>query len=98
MPFATHFLLSCRVLGRGVENAFLIHAEKLAHKKGYVDILGEYIATKKNAQVENFYINEGFEQIPDSGIKADKVFCYKFPRGISKEPGYFKEIISDVTK
>jgi len=91
-------LLSCRVLGRGVEDAFLIHAEKLAFKKDCVDIIGEYYKTKKNAQVENFYGNKGFEQISDCETNADRVFCYKFSRGIPDVPGYFKEVTSEVTE
>lgn len=54
-------LLSCRVLGRGVENIFIIEALKLAKSRGCTEVIGEYYPTAKNAQVKNFFSKQGFE-------------------------------------
>lgn len=55
------FLMSCRVLGRGVETAFLAAISEDAAAAGAASIFGKYIATPKNAQVADFYPRHGFE-------------------------------------
>lgn len=55
------FLLSCRVIGRGVENAFLGFAQALLLERGAAQVLGEYLPTKKNGLAANFYRDCGFE-------------------------------------
>jgi FkbH-like protein len=54
------FLMSCRVLGRGVEKAFLGTICEQAQAAGAKAIGGEFIRSAKNAQTENFYENCGF--------------------------------------
>jgi len=61
------FLLSCRVMGRTVETAFLGYIAKQARKAGIQYILGEYIPTKKNIPVKDFYHQQGFESITETG-------------------------------
>lgn len=55
------FLLSCRVVGRGIEQAFLhfICMEAKADKAG--KLIGRYLPTRKNRMVENFYTHENFD-------------------------------------
>jgi FkbH-like protein len=54
-------LLSCRVIGRGAE-ALLVHAvAKLARDRGAAELVGEYLPSKRNSQVANFYARLGFE-------------------------------------
>lgn len=57
------WLMSCRVLKRGMEQAMLNvlveHAKQLNCKK----IIGYYFPTKKNSMVVNLYRNFGFEEI-----------------------------------
>lgn len=48
------FLLSCRVIGRNVETAFLNWIVKQARKEGKAHILAELIVTPKNAAVQKF--------------------------------------------
>ena len=90
------FLLSCRVIGRGVESAFLVHALKLAKKRGCKVIIGEYYATRKNKQVEHFYKNHGFEEIITNPSSADGCFQYKLETELKPEPEFFKKIHSDI--
>ena len=54
------FLLSCRVMGRTVENAFLAVA---AREVGASRLRGEYLPTAKNAPVKDLYQRLGFERI-----------------------------------
>jgi len=54
------FLLSCRVLGRGIENAFLSFILKEARREGADNLVGEYVPSSKNAQVDSFYKNQNF--------------------------------------
>lgn len=60
-------LMSCRVLGKGVENAFIRIVLYLLRKKGFQTITGQYIKTSKNSQTANFYPNNGFELIEHNG-------------------------------
>ena len=63
------FLLSCRVLGRGVEDV-LLHATAIqAEALGYRRLHGTYAATARNQAVSTFYPDHGFSRQPgdDSG-------------------------------
>jgi FkbH-like protein len=54
------FLMSCRVLGRGVEKAFLEAICQSAGAAGGKRITGEFIRSAKNALAEKFYETCGF--------------------------------------
>ncbi len=60
------FLLSCRALGRGIENAFLIHVINSTQARGIKILKGEYIPTVKNKQAAEFYKKHGFTNSKDS--------------------------------
>lgn len=58
------FLMSCRVIGRDVEKAFLIKIMKDVYSKNKVNLFyGIFVPTKKNSQVKNFYLNNGFKKV-----------------------------------
>jgi FkbH-like protein len=59
------FLLSCRVIGRGLETALLAHIARRAYDDGARQIMGEYIPTKKNGVCSNFYPDNGFEVVSE---------------------------------
>jgi len=61
------FLLSCRALGRKVEEALLAHVLMIASHKGCVSVIGSYIPTPKNMQVADFYRKCGFERVENQG-------------------------------
>ena len=63
-------LLSCRALGRGIEDIFLSHLAAEVHRFGGTRLLGKYISSRKNAQVKDFYRNHGFEFDPSEGVWA----------------------------
>ncbi len=54
------FLLSCRVIGRGIETALLAHIASHAAKTGCRWLVGEYAETKKNSLCSAFYPDHGF--------------------------------------
>lgn len=54
------FLLSCRVLGRKVEESILSHLIKEAKKQKIPKVIGQFIKTDRNTPAENFYKNNYF--------------------------------------
>ena len=58
-----NLLLSCRILGKGIENAFLCSIINNLYDSGVKVLKAKYISTLKNHQVCDFYDNNGFEII-----------------------------------
>jgi FkbH-like protein len=56
------WLMSCRVIGRGVERLLLQHAVDVARAHGLQRIIGEYLPTPKNVLVKDLYASLGFAQ------------------------------------
>ena len=54
------FLLSCRILGKGIELAFAKKILSMLKDSGLETVKAEYIPTAKNAQVKDFYEKCGF--------------------------------------
>ncbi|HTV56747.1 MAG TPA: HAD-IIIC family phosphatase [Terriglobia bacterium] len=54
------FLMSCRVIGRTVETAFLARLVKKARERRRRTMQGWFFPTKKNAPAREFYANHGF--------------------------------------
>ena len=54
------FLLSCRILGKGIEVAFMKRILVELQKQGITEVKAEFIPTAKNAQVKEFYEKCGF--------------------------------------
>ncbi|UCE06741.1 MAG: HAD family hydrolase [bacterium] len=88
------FLLSCRILGRGVEDVFVIQALKLAKQRGCEAVIGEFYPTAKNAQVKDFFPKQGFEQFSSSNKNGEGCYLMDITQSIREEPSYFKEIKS----
>ncbi len=59
------WLMSCRVLKRGMEDAMLDTLVEDAKAKGLKAILGYYYPTPKNGMVKDFYGRMGFEKIDE---------------------------------
>ena len=54
------FLLSCRILGKGIEMAFLKKILFFLKEAGIVSVKADYYPTAKNVQVKDFYDRCGF--------------------------------------
>jgi len=64
-------LMSCRVLGRRVEDAFLSFLGDRARARGAHHLAGRYLPTPKNAQVERFYPDRDFEATGEGAYRLD---------------------------
>jgi FkbH-like protein len=60
------FLLSCRVIGRGVEQTMVACAADLARARGLAVLEGEFIPTAKNQPAAGIYERTGFSRVSDS--------------------------------
>ncbi len=69
--FVETWLMSCRVLKRGMEAFVLNTAVETAKRLGYKKVIGEYIPTAKNAMVADVYENHGFTAAGDNRYVAD---------------------------
>jgi len=63
--FIETWLMSCRVLKRGMEQFTLNTIVDFAKEKGFTQLEGEYIPTAKNEMVKAHYANLGFENSGD---------------------------------
>lgn len=66
-------LLSCRILGKGIEMAFIKTILSILKDEGISNISAKYIRTLKNSQVEDFYDNCGFKCTKNSDDIKDYV-------------------------
>ena len=66
------YVMSCRVLSRGVEQYTMTHLVNYCLAHGLSTLRGEYIATEKNRMVSKFYEKFGFKQI--DGTEARSVW------------------------
>jgi FkbH-like protein len=64
-------LLSCRVIGRGAEDALLAHILTSARARGCTSVRGRYLLNKKNVQVADFYRQRGFRLVAESAVGSE---------------------------
>lgn len=57
----TEFTMSCRVMGRKIEDAIIGDVEESARKRGYNKLIGIYRPTEKNKPVKNLYSSLGYK-------------------------------------
>lgn len=69
--FIDTWLMSCRVLKRGMEEYVVNKIVNESKKHGYKKIVGEYIRTTKNSMVENIYKKYGFNSITKGKFVLD---------------------------
>ena len=62
------FLLSCRIMGRGIEDAILTEIVKKAKIEGIREIRANFIPTPKNKPSENFLSDFGFQKFDEQWI------------------------------
>jgi FkbH-like protein len=69
------FLMSCRIMGRTVESAAMLHLEEMLKKLGVTEIEALFVPTKKNVPVKTFYESIGYELMneDDEGKKIYKL-------------------------
>ena len=62
------FLLSCRIMGRGIESAILTEIIKKAKMNGINEIRANFVPTSKNKPSENFLSDFGFQKRDEQWI------------------------------
>jgi FkbH-like protein len=86
------FLLSCRILGKGIERAFLHAALNKMKATGARHIHARYIPSAKNMQTKDFFEKNGF-QTTAQDEKGCKTYSVDIPlRDFAIKP-YFKIIL-----
>jgi FkbH-like protein len=83
------FLLSCRVIGRGVETALLWYIADLARSLCVPVLRGEFIPTAKNAPCADFYPLHEFERVetPDQA-GGGEFYEMDLSRGLPTKPDW----------
>jgi FkbH-like protein len=67
-------LMSCRVMGRQVEHAFLSYLAELARDCGAKRLRGVYLPTAKNTPVRDFFQQHGFTSVGGSESEGERQF------------------------
>jgi len=86
--FIENWLMSCRVLKRGMEELVLNTMMRAAAESGYERLVGEYVPTEKNGLVRDHYAKLGFT--PERGmwvIDAERYRARPTPICEATEPG-----------
>lgn len=71
ISFIDSYLLSCRILGRGIETVFLNFILNQIYLKGFRNVEAYYVPSAKNAQVKDFYEKNGF-LVNEQGVHGKK--------------------------
>ena len=64
-------LLSCRILGKSIEDAFVYHILQKLKEFRILKVYAKYIPTPKNSQVCNFYQKIGFEKLDNHKTSSE---------------------------
>jgi FkbH-like protein len=78
------FLMSCRVIGRTVETAFLAHLIDEAEAGGGKRIQGWFLPTKKNAPACEFYSSHKFQPVEENG--KGTLWALDLPQDVVRRP------------
>ncbi|MGB0720870.1 MAG: HAD-IIIC family phosphatase [Gammaproteobacteria bacterium] len=71
MAMIDTLLMSCRVIGRMAETAFLYSLLDRLAGEGVREVRAEYLPTRKNALVKDYLRDHGFEEEPDGTWRID---------------------------
>ena len=67
------FLLSCRVIGRGIERLMIAFVAEVARRRGRNLVIGEFLPTAKNAPATGFYQAAGFREVSPTEYRCEVV-------------------------
>ncbi len=93
IPEITDLVMSCRVMGRNIENAVIDRIEQQMLEEGYEKLRGRYIPTAKNKPVEQLYEKLGYEKTDNT---TEDGSCYEITLAARPErPYWLKENLYD---
>lgn len=80
-PFIEEWVLSCRIMGRQVEDALLAHMEADLQAAGFAKLRGRYVPTAKNKPVAELYDRLGYRVLcqSDDGEKEYEITLAERP-------------------
>ena len=83
------FLMSCRVIGRGIEQTLLATVLEAARDRHCRSVQGEYIATAKNEPAKDLFAKNGFTPIehPERGL-----WTRDLSLPLPQNPDWFREV------
>ena len=67
------YLLSCRILGRGVETAVIKYLMALTHTRGAKYLVGEIVPTERNTPARSVFRDAGFLPAGPEGLWQAKL-------------------------
>lgn len=86
------WLMSCRVLGRQVEEAVLEVLAQAAIAAGYSALVGEYRPTERNGMVAEHFPRLGFDQYPVPDGACSEATFWRYDLRSARNPRHFIEI------
>ena len=86
------FLISCRVIGRGVEDAMLAAISRVAIANDCTALRAEFIATKKNGQTRDFYEKHRFALVEESEGGGEKTLIRALSPGDAEFPAHLEQV------
>ncbi|MFG3454193.1 HAD-IIIC family phosphatase [Stutzerimonas stutzeri] len=88
------WLMSCRVLGRQVEDAVLEVLTNAATAAGYRALIGEYRPTERNGMVAEHYPRLGFVQHPPLSDGEPDATFWRYELSSPRTPRHFIEVLA----
>lgn len=89
------FLLSCRVLGKNLEKAFMTKILEEAKGEGVKEVIGEFVSTPKNAPAKSFYQDCGFRPLKKTDRGSQ--WSFNLVRSVPPGPEYIEIIKHEKT-
>ncbi|HCJ30773.1 MAG TPA: methoxymalonyl-ACP biosynthesis protein [Pseudomonas sp.] len=86
------WLMSCRVLGRQVEEAVFDVLADAALAAGYRALIGEYRPTERNGMVAELFARLGFVQHPAPADTASEATFWRYELTSTRTPRHFIEV------
>jgi FkbH-like protein len=86
------FLMSCRVIGRGIEQTLLATILQAARDRNCRTVQGEYIATAKNEPVKNLFAQNGFTPVEQA---ERSLWTRELSSPLLQNPDWFREVKVD---
>ncbi len=83
--FISEWLMSCRVLKRGMEEFILDEIIRTAEENGFKKVIGEYIRTPKNNMVSELYKKMGFHEVEKDRYEVNVTEYEKHKTYIQKQ-------------
>ncbi|MFA6700449.1 MAG: hypothetical protein WCS28_09815, partial [Thiomicrospira sp.] len=83
-----NFVMSCRVMGRSIEQAVINRLARLAEQQGVRRLCGRFIASERNQPVADLYAGLGFEWQAETDV-----WCCTLPLKIHEDMGIEVELM-----